>query len=269
MIKYRKEAIITFSFDDGRIDNYKAVKEILLPNNIPATINIATGYIDGSLKMLGGGYNPKPMTIEQIRELYSTGIIEIAGHGDLHKNEWDDIKLGREKLLAWLQVPFDSKIGFASPGSGMTPKFIRENQRILENLGFSYARTGPEIRTKHMMRLYARKAARVLHWSKLYKVAYKDSLQSRVTKEPVLSIPILKDTSLAEIKELIHFSEKRELLCTLMFHSIIDEQKNKNGDIWCYDYRKFEELVSWLKEEREKNKLEILTTADALKNVEF
>lgn len=54
MINYRKEAIVTFSFDDGRIDNYKVVKEILLPNNIPATINIATGYIDGSLKMLGG-----------------------------------------------------------------------------------------------------------------------------------------------------------------------------------------------------------------------
>lgn len=50
-----KKAIVTLSFDDGRIDNYRVAKEILLPNNIPATINIATGYIDGSLKILGGG----------------------------------------------------------------------------------------------------------------------------------------------------------------------------------------------------------------------
>lgn len=49
-----KKAIVTLSFDDGRIDNYRVAKEILLPNNIPATINIATAYIDGSLKILGG-----------------------------------------------------------------------------------------------------------------------------------------------------------------------------------------------------------------------
>ena len=49
-----KKAIVTLSFDDGRIDNYQVVKEILLRNNVPATINVATGYIDGSLEMLGG-----------------------------------------------------------------------------------------------------------------------------------------------------------------------------------------------------------------------
>ena len=263
-----KKAIVTLSFDDGRIDNYRVAKEILLPNNIPATINIATGYIDGSLKILGGGYNPEPMPIENIRELYNTELIEIAGHGDLHKNEWNDIKEGRRKLLDWLQLPSDSKIGFASPGSGMTPIFIKENQKLLEKMGFSYARTGPEIRTNHIMRFGARKAARVLHWRILYKIAYKESLQNKIIKEPVLSIPILKDTSLREIKELIQFTEKKKWICTLMFHSIVDEQKNKNADIWCYDYTKFERLVLWLKEEKEKNKLDILTTADVLKNVE-
>lgn len=217
----------------------------------------------------GGGYNPKPMTIDQICELYSLGLIEIAGHGDLHKNEWNDIKIGRQKLLNWLQISADSKIGFASPGSGMTPVFIRKNQELLEEAGFFYARTGPEIRTKYILRLYSRKFARVLHWSKLYKIAYKESLQSKVMKEPVLSIPILKNTSLKEIKELIWFAEKKGLLCTLMFHSIIDEQKNKDGDIWCYDYKKFSKLVAWLKEEREEKRLDIMTTADALKNMKY
>lgn len=263
-----KKAIVTLSFDDGRIDNYRMAKEILLPNNIPATINIATGYIDGRLKMLGKGYNPKPMTMENIRELYNTELIEIAGHGDLHKNEWNDIKVGRRKLLEWLHLPSDSKIGFTSPGSGMTPTFIKENQRILEKSGFLYVRTGPEIRTNRIMRLGARKAARVLHWRKLYKIAYKDTLQNKIMKETVLSIPILKDTSLEEIKELVRLAEKKKWICTLMFHSIVDEQKNKDADIWCYDYTKFERLVLWLKEEKEKNKLDVMTTADVLKNVE-
>ena len=50
-----KKAIVSISFDDGRSDNYWIAKKILLPNKFPATLNIATAYIDGSLKMLGGG----------------------------------------------------------------------------------------------------------------------------------------------------------------------------------------------------------------------
>lgn len=48
-------AVVTLSFDDGRIDNYCIVKEVTNPLNIPVTINIATGYITGELKKLGGG----------------------------------------------------------------------------------------------------------------------------------------------------------------------------------------------------------------------
>lgn len=40
-----KKAIISLSFDDGRRDSYDVFTELLIPMNIPATINIPTGYI--------------------------------------------------------------------------------------------------------------------------------------------------------------------------------------------------------------------------------
>ena len=209
------------------------------------------------------------MTVEQICELYKSGLIEFAGHGDMHKNELKDIKAGREKLLQWLNLSEDFKIGFASPGSGMTPDFIRENKTILEDMGFSYARTGPEIRTKRLVRTYARKSARIFHYSKLYKIAYKESLQRHVENNLVLSIPVLRDTTLAEMKELVRYAERKKLLCTFMFHSILKDIDKEHGDIWCYDYSKFYQFISWLKIEEKNNRLDILTTADALRETKI
>lgn len=50
-----KKGVVTLSFDDGRLDNYAVIKKLLLPNKVPATINIATGYISRELDKIGGG----------------------------------------------------------------------------------------------------------------------------------------------------------------------------------------------------------------------
>ena len=46
------KAYISFSFDDGRIDNYTKAYPILKKHNLPATFNITTGYIEGKIRKI-------------------------------------------------------------------------------------------------------------------------------------------------------------------------------------------------------------------------
>lgn len=82
-----KKAIVSLSFDDGRKDNYKIFQDILQKYELSATINIATGYIEGKVN---AALQPA-MSIEQIIELSTNELFEIACHGDLHSNDLEDI----------------------------------------------------------------------------------------------------------------------------------------------------------------------------------
>ena len=117
--------IISLSFDDGRLDNYKVFKEILEPNHIPVTINIATGFIENKCTV---GSQVKPLTISQIQEMSASPLVEFACHGHMHKNEIKDIEAGRLKLAKWISSSPRNKLGFASPGSNMTPDYIRSHK---------------------------------------------------------------------------------------------------------------------------------------------
>ena len=73
-------------------------KKILEPLNIPGTFNITTGYI---LKEINEQDKPgphEPMSIEEIKELSSNSIFEIAGHGYTHDNDINNLVLGVIKL---------------------------------------------------------------------------------------------------------------------------------------------------------------------------
>ena len=43
----KNKALISFSFDDGRIDNYEILYPLLKQYNLPATLNITTGFVKG------------------------------------------------------------------------------------------------------------------------------------------------------------------------------------------------------------------------------
>lgn len=45
-----ERALINFSFDDGRRDNFDIAYPILKHYDCPATFNITTGYITGEMK---------------------------------------------------------------------------------------------------------------------------------------------------------------------------------------------------------------------------
>ena len=254
-----KTAIITLSFDDGRVDTYTVAKEILEKNNIPATINIATGYIEGNVAI---GTNTPPMTKENVIELASNELFEIAAHGDLHKNDFDDIAVGREKLLSWLGK--DGNIGFASPGSVMTVDYINDNEDKLKEIGFSYIRTSCIHQKKcfEKVKTLSRKAARVTNSALLYRLAYSDL--TVVDGLAVTSIPVFSFTTFRQMKSIIRLAVRRGMLLTLMFHSVCKPGDSGYENIYSHDWDGFSRLVSYLAKMRDTGKLQIMTTKKAL-----
>ena len=261
-MKKRKSAVISLSFDDGRADTYTVAKELLEKNNIPATINIATGYIEGKTK---AGTNIPPMTRQNVIELQNIGIFEIAAHGDMHKNDFDDIKKGREKLLSW--IGRDGEIGFTSPGSEMTVEYINQNQKFFKQIGFSYARTSHTHQRKKFKRvkILCRKAARVTGSRLLYRIAYSDL--SIIDGFAVTSIPIFKFNSFEQIRSIIRLAIRRGAFLTLMFHSVCKPSEVGAENIYSYDWDEFVKLIGYLATMRECGKIRILTTQDAVNEV--
>ena len=260
-MKERQTAIISLSFDDGRADTYKVAKELLFDNNIPATINIATGYIEGKVN---AGTNIPPMTKEQVIELYNSGLFEIAAHGDMHKNDLEDIAAGREKLLSW--TGRNGKIGFASPASVMTVDFINENRGKLQEIGFSYARTSHTHQKKHFAKAkkLLRKAARVTRSRLLYRMACCDL--SVVDGFAVTSIPVFKFNSFEQIRSIIRLAIRRGAFLTLMFHSVLHPGDIGSESIYSYDWDEFVKLLNYLCDMRDKSKIDIMTTQDFVAN---
>ena len=255
-----KTAIVTLSFDDGRVDTYTVAKEILEKNNIPATINIATGYIEGNVAI---GTNNPPMTKENVMELASNDLFEIAAHGDMHKNDFDDIAVGREKLLSWLGK--EGNIGFASPSSVMTVDYINEHKEELKKIGFSYARTSHTHQKKRFrkIKILFRKAARVTGLRILYRIAYSDL--TVVDDFAVTSIPIFSFTRFEQLQSVIRLAVRRGTLLTLMFHSVCKPGESGYENIYSYDWNEFSKLVSYLSKMRDVGKLQLMTTEKALK----
>lgn len=261
-MKKCKAAIISLSFDDGRIDTYRVAKELLEKNNIPATINIATGYIEGNTR---AGTDIPAMTKENVVELYNSGLFEIAAHGDMHENDFEDILQGKEKLLSWLGE--DGTIGFASPGSMMTVDYINNNKGNLENIGFSYARTSHTHQKKRFVRIkkLLRKAARVTRSSLMYRMAYCDL--SVVDGFAVTSIPVFKFDSFEQIRSIIRLTIRRGAFLTLMFHSVCRPDDVGAENIYSYDFNEFVKLLDYLVRMREYGKIRILTTQDAVNEI--
>ena len=251
---------ISFSFDDGREDNYDIYKSILKPMNIPATFNIAAGYIDGTCPVKSiPSTTIKSMTVEQVREIYKDGLVEIALHGDKHLNTEEDIMSGEEKIRKWLFADQNKHFGFASPGSGLNiAQYLASSSKYLKK-GLLYVRTHQRYFRHAKLKIFSRKVARVTHCPQLFLYAYKDSLMDKCLNKVIYSVPVLKDTSVSEIKALINYAVKYKLALVLMFHSIVEDLTGHDNFSWSRD--KFKELCHYIST-KSKRELEIITTSD-------
>lgn len=254
-------AIVTISLDDGRRDSFDCARALLKRYEIPSTINIVTQYVREG--RLDDTLPEPPMSVEQVRMMAEDPLFEVAAHGHAHRNDWEDIALGRSELLEWLGKPAETQIGFASPGSGMTGDFIRENRTRLRDCGFRYVRTGLRIQTRPKWRLLARKAARIVHSRHLFAAAYADTLQSDMRDMTVYAVPVLRDTRLQQLLYLVDRAIDRKQCCTLLFHSILPRGERAVCPAWCWEAERFEALLRVLDAKRKAGNVRLMTTMQA------
>lgn len=258
------KGIVGFSFDDGRADNYTTFKNITIPLNLPVTLNITTGYVDQTCPEDLLPSTKPAVTIDEIRELYSSGLVEIALHGDKHLNSTEDIKNGKLKLCSWLNVPASMKYGFASPGSGLNVEsFIYSNDDFFKE-DILYLRTGLRLKEFAWLRTMCRKASRLLHIPMLYRIAYKDTLMDSIEDRVLYSIPVMKTITLNEVKSILEYAIDHKKIIIFMFHSILDDVSSE--DNWTWSSQKFKDLCLYISEKKESGKVEVKTSREILES---
>ena len=253
-----RKAVVTLSFDDGRGDNTQMLDEILIPRKIPATLNITTGYIDGTCPEEFCPTNKQPMTKEAVIRFGKHPFVEIALHGNNHQNTPVDILEGRNKLIHWLELNEDHVFGFASPGSALTPAQWNSDDYAHVREKLLYMRSSYRINTCRNLRTLLRKVGRIIHIPAFYAIAYADSKMIFRDKKIVYSACVLKETSFRQVRALLEHCIRTNSAITLMFHSILPDCGK--DDAWSWDAKKFEKLCNYLVEKREEGKLEICTT---------
>ena len=254
MSKFEKGTVI-ISVDDGRKDAYRLYKEILLKYNLPATFNIVTAWID-----LSNNPESKSLTLNELKEMSQSDLVEIAAHSHTHKNTDEDILKSRELLCEWLQL--EGKIGFASPGSAMTREYIIENEQKFSDMGFLYMRSG---RT-------------TVEPSKKHKIAYQNAVENGAVGEVpqntkqltfeydsmfVNTAAVLNYNSVQELKQITEAAIREKACIVLIFHGI-----NKKGEVdpdylWSFDYDMFEEYAKYLSDLKNQGKVEVITNEQA------
>lgn len=269
-----EKAIIILSFDDGRKDQLR-IAQYLQEQGFPAVFNITPGYLDGKCPELT---EIPPMTKEDVRWIAEQPEFEIAAHGNMHENLVSDIVQGKENLLNLLKHQNANRdngqssvekalsicVGFASPGSRMTPIFIKRHEQQLRKIGFSYVRTGNVVYSWKCFRSLCRKVGRIVHMPLLYRLAYEESLNDKEENFCFTSVPIMADTTLKEQKAIINVAIRRNQVCVLMFHSILDKGEKGYRELWTWDNKKFNDLMEYLKERQSKEELSVMTVKQYL-----
>ena len=245
---------IVLSIDDGCVDTFRLASE-LEKRGLPATFNIVTSWVDGTAET-----KSPHVTVDELKQIHAMGLFEIAGHADRHTNEDADVITGNDKLREWCGM---TEIGFASPGSGMTVDYIRENGEKYRAMGIEYIRTGSYTTPDPRYNALAEKAKKegssdfVFHHL-YYSVFDFDSMA-------VPSVVVVHETPLHCIEELARFTADEGICTVFMFHAVRKEGERGYDSTWSYDFDRFCEFVDLLSELRDEGNVEILTNMDAYK----
>ena len=252
-----RKGIVSLGFDDGRIDNYYCVKELLKERNMPATFNIVTGYVDRTVSNHPHEYINK----EQLIELYNNPLFEIANHSDSHSNDADDIIKGHKKLVEWLNLPKDIQLGFATPNCEMEDKYVSDNENQLREMGICYVRCGHKNSGSKLMWKANLKVARLTGAKEFFESSFEESIIANPKGLCIYSIPVMNDFRLEQITYFLDRVAKSKGWVNLVFHSI--EKDTPQKKLWSWDLEKFKGLLQYLSVAIETGKLDVMTTKDA------
>ena len=261
---YRSISVLCFSFDDGRGDNTEVINDIFVPLGLPATLNITTGYLDGTCPDMLRPSMKAAMQISDVQRFAKEQSAEIAMHGNNHQNTIDDIMVGREKLQEWLQLDESALLGFASPGSGLsTDDFSSEKFKVFRD-SVKYMRTSFRILSKRPLRVFCRKLGRIIHLPTLYRIGYHDTIMTRCddkNNKIVYSVPVMRSITVGQVFAVVRDAVKHRGALILMFHSV-EHDNTKIADNWSWSFEKMRVLCDKIKWMRSRGQLRVCTTAE-------
>lgn len=108
---------IAITFDDGREDNYSVAMPIMKRLDMPGTVYVATGFVDGTWQDSAVLESPRrALTPPEIIALKENGW-EIGLHGDKHTTEQKDFETAYAKMNQWLDGDAPKRYGFSLPNS--------------------------------------------------------------------------------------------------------------------------------------------------------
>lgn len=147
-----KDLSVAVTFDDGFKDNYTVAFPILKKYGVPATIFVTTDFVGKSVKY-DEGEKPALSWVE-IKELVSSGLIEIGSHTNSHPSDLrmlsnNDLKKEIGESKAILEQKLSKQVRYFSYPKGrmndMTREIVRE---VGYSLGFSthWAFTGEGVK---------------------------------------------------------------------------------------------------------------------------
>lgn len=254
---------IVLSFDDSREDFYTRVFPLLKKYNIPATLNVISGFVNGTAKINMPSADNKAMTSSQVVECQESGLVEIACHGATHDNTKEGVLRNIEDMKTWgINV---EGIGFASPTSILTNENIHATgiDSLVDNGTLSYVRSG--IRTRREGLVYS---AFTLIDSKIRSSCLFYRLNKRCiigNNSPKIlpSVAVNYYHTTPQVKKLIAKIHDGDAVI-LNFHSVLQKSDVGYGrDKFYWEESKFEALLKELKSD---NSVNVLTTKDLLYN---
>ncbi len=247
-----------FTFDDGRYDTYSNAAAILREHGLPATIFVATGYVDGTLRDTKSFRKSSPgaATIAELSELNAEGF-EIAAHSDRHSNDFEDIGLCVEKLKSWKLS--SGKVGFSSPYSKIQA-IRKEEETAFRDLGIAYIRTASKIKVKPLFQIALWGLQGITHSKSLFKCLNRKNI-GKIGELGYLipSITIRNTTTVAEIHALARSLEDGQV-AVLTFHSISDNPEYLENT-WAFSAKKFRLLCDLISADLD---CEVLTLQQAV-----
>lgn len=250
---------ISFTFDDGRRDNYLYAYPIMKKYGIRGTLFCTTGYIDGSWKKDESWHSAgEPIHVEELKELGDNGW-ELALHGDKHTTEVNDLKCASKKMEQWGFI--NRPIGFSMPNSNIAKEKL--NAVIDTYLGSEllYIRAGRKIDTKS----FSAKALFALYTYCHMQWAYNRFNNQNLTdirnvdRKQIYSVVVrCKD----DPEMIAKFVEQipDNTCAVLMLHSILPEDNKYYGtDPWNWSTAQFSEFCSRINRMSNEGRIETVT----------
>lgn len=251
--------VLSLRFDDARKDTYHVFMDILKKMEIPAVVYVPTGLVDINFSDYREvGYNGL-MTRKELDNLNAEALFEIACHGHMHKNDFEDIEKGKNVLLNW--YPNIKKVGFASPHSDIVRSFVDDNRKRYEQIGFSYVMGGRNFDNWRLFKRGISWVARKTKSPKVFGLCYDSSMNEK--KDFYLyAVPVHKLTALEQVIYLVERCVKQKKWLVLEFHGIDTADSKEYQEEFCWLEDDFVKLCQHIKDLEIKGKIKIVNPID-------